>query len=86
MTWWKRCGSCGPKSVVVTGQLLGVTNMQLSFVGVASANYALDRANSLSPPNWNPQATNPAGSFAALVFTNPPDATTNNFWRIRSVP
>jgi hypothetical protein len=23
---------------------------------------------------------------ARLVFTNPPDATTNNFWRIRSVP
>ena len=28
----------------------------------------------------------PAGSFGALAFTNPPDATTNNFWRIRSVP
>jgi hypothetical protein len=28
----------------------------------------------------------PAGSFGALVFTNTPDATTNNFWRIRSVP
>jgi hypothetical protein len=23
---------------------------------------------------------------AALVFTRTPDATTNNFWRIRSVP
>ena len=64
---------------------MGGTNMQLSFVGVANANYALDRSSSLSPPNWIPQATNPAGSFGALVFTNPPDATTNNFWRIRSV-
>src|SRR5208282_2659830 len=70
----------------ISGQLSGGTNMQLNFVGVANANYALDRSSSLSPPNWIPQATNPAGSFGALVFTNPPDATTNNFWRIRSVP
>ena len=70
----------------ITGQLLGGTNVQLSFVGIALKNYALDRSSSLSPPNWIPQATNPAGSFGALVFTNPPDATTNNFWRIRSVP
>jgi alpha-tubulin suppressor-like RCC1 family protein len=70
----------------ITSQPLGVTNLQLSFVGVASANYALDRSSSLSPPNWIPQATNPAGSFGTLVFTNPPDAATNNFWRIRSVP
>ena len=45
--------------------------MQLSFVGIAGTNYALDWSASLSPPNWLPQATNPA---------------TNNFWRIRSVP
>jgi alpha-tubulin suppressor-like RCC1 family protein len=70
----------------ITGQPLGGTNMQLSFVGVANANYALDRSSSLSPPNWIPQATNPAGSFGALLFTNPPDPATNNFWRIRSVP
>ena len=49
-------------------------------------NYALDRSTSLLPANWIPQTTNPAGSFGALVFTNTPDATTNNFWRIRSVP
>jgi len=70
----------------ISGRLMGGTNMQLSFVGIANAKYALDRASSLSPPNWIPQVTNPAGSFGALVFTNPPDATTNNFWRIRSVP
>jgi alpha-tubulin suppressor-like RCC1 family protein len=70
----------------IAGQLMGGTNMQLSFVGVANANYALDRSSSLSPPNWIPQATNAAGSFGALVFTNTPDATTNNYWRIRSVP
>jgi len=70
----------------IGSQLLGGTNMQLNFVGVASANYALDRSSSLSPPNWIPQLTNAASSFGPLVFTNPPDATTNNFWRIRSVP
>jgi alpha-tubulin suppressor-like RCC1 family protein len=70
----------------ISGQLMAGTKMQLNFVGIANANYALDRASSLSPPNWIPQATNPAGSFGPLVFTNAPDATTNNFWRIRSVP
>jgi alpha-tubulin suppressor-like RCC1 family protein len=82
-----------PEQIVVNAsynkifcRLLCGTNMQLSFVGVANENYALDRSTSLSPPNWIPQATNPAGSVGALVFTNPPDATPNNFWRIRSVP
>lgn len=70
----------------IFGRLLGGTNMQLSFVGIARANYALDRSTSLSLPNWIPQLTNPAGSFGALVFSNPPVATMNNFWRIRSVP
>jgi hypothetical protein len=60
--------------------------MQLNFVGVANANYALDRSSSLSPPNWSPQLTNAASSFGPLVFSNAPEATTNNFWRIRSVP
>ena len=71
---------------IISGLLTGGTNMQLSFVGIARTNYALDRASSLSPPNWIPQTTNPASSFGPLVFTNTPDATTNNFWRIRSVP
>jgi hypothetical protein len=71
----------------ISGQLPGSANIQLSYVGVANKNYALDRTFSLSPPiNGIPQATNPAGSFGALVLTNTPDATTNNFWRIRSVP
>ena len=60
--------------------------MQLSFVGVAGANYALDRSFSLAPPNWVPQVTNSADAGGALVFINTPDPTTNNFWRIRSVP
>jgi hypothetical protein len=77
----------GPyNKIQTTGQLLGGTNMQLNFVGVANANYALDRSSSLSPPDWTPQLTNAASSYGPLVFTNAPDATTNNFWRIRSVP
>jgi hypothetical protein len=77
----------GPyNQIQTTGRLMGGTNMQLNFVGIASANYALDRSASLSPPNWIPQATNTASSYGPLVFTNTPDFTTNNFWRIRSVP
>ena len=60
--------------------------MELSFVGIARGNYALDRCLTLASPNWVPQLTNAANSFGALVFTNMPDPSTNNFWRIRSVP
>jgi len=70
----------------ISSQFLNGSNVSLSFFGNAGANYALERSFSLSPPNWIPQVTNPANSFGALVFTNTPVATTNNFWRIRSVP
>ncbi len=71
----------------LTSQLLGGGNMRLSFVGLAGTNYALDRSFNLSPPiNWVPQMTNPAGVNGLLIFTNLADPTTNNFWRIRSVP
>jgi hypothetical protein len=71
----------------ITSQLLNRTNMQLSFVGLVGTNYALDRSFNLSPPiNWVPQMTNPAGVNGLLTFTNLADPTTNNFWRIRSVP
>jgi alpha-tubulin suppressor-like RCC1 family protein len=87
-------GTLWPEQIVVSssfnkmaGQILGGTNMQLTFFGCATTNYALDRATSLSPPiNWIPQQTNPANLFGALVFTNELDPATNNFWRIRSVP
>ncbi len=59
--------------------------MRLFFVGIATNKYALDRTFSLSPPNWIPQATNPASSFGPLMFTNVPVLSTNNFWRIRAV-
>ena len=60
--------------------------MRLSFVGLAKTNYMLDRASSLAVGDWLPQGAKAADSFGALMFTNTPDATTNNFWRIRSVP
>jgi hypothetical protein len=75
-----------PPVIMLTGQLLKGGNVQLSFVGIAGANYALDRSFSLAPPSWAPQATNPANSFGMLTFTNTPDSNMNNFWRIRSVP
>ena len=67
------------------GLLLSAGNMRLSFVGIPGWKYALDRSFSLSPVEWVPQATNPAGDGGALLFTNTPDPTTNNFWRIRLV-
>jgi hypothetical protein len=70
----------------ISSQLLGGGKMRLSFVGVAGANYALDLSFSLAPANWVPVVTNPADGNGVLVFTNTPNISTNNFWRIRSVP
>jgi fibronectin type 3 domain-containing protein len=58
---------------------------RLSFLGNPGAYYALERTFNLSPANWVPQVTNPACADGTLVFTNTPDPTTNNFWRIRLV-
>jgi hypothetical protein len=70
----------------ISVQLLSGGNVSLSFVGIAGTNYALDLSFSLSPASWIPQVTNTAGTGGVLVFTNTPDPTTNNFWRIRSDP
>jgi alpha-tubulin suppressor-like RCC1 family protein len=70
----------------ISVQFLSGSNVGLSYVGIAGTNYELERSFSLSPPNWVPQVTNPAGAGGVLIFTNTPYATTNNFWRIRSVP
>jgi hypothetical protein len=70
----------------INGQPLSGGAMKLSFAGIAGTNYALEKTVSLSPPNWIPQQTNPAGAAGLLIFTNTPVADTNNFWRVRSVP
>jgi alpha-tubulin suppressor-like RCC1 family protein len=70
----------------IAGQLLSGPKMRLSFVGLDRTNYALDRTFNLVSANWVPQITNRADSVGVLVLTNTPDATTNNFWRIHSVP
>ena len=77
-------GPPGYNQIVV--QLLSGGNVGLSYVGMAGTNYELDWSASLSPANWVPQVTNAAGAGGILVFTNLPDATINNFWRVRSVP
>jgi alpha-tubulin suppressor-like RCC1 family protein len=79
-------GSIVPPSYKISVQLMSGGNVQLSFVGIAGTNYALDRTFNLSPANWVPQMTNPAGAGGVLVLTNTPNPATNNFWRIRSVP
>jgi alpha-tubulin suppressor-like RCC1 family protein len=70
----------------VAGELLSGPKVRLSFVGLDGTNYALDRTFNLLPVNWVPQITNRADSVGVLVLTNTPVTTTNNFWRIRSVP
>jgi hypothetical protein len=80
----------GPKQILAAYNQVScqLTNgaVRFSFVGIAGVNYALDRSLSLSPPNWVLQATNSANSYGVVGFTNTPDATTNNFWRIHSLP
>lgn len=78
----------GPSSSLpsVTAALLTDGNMRFSYVGIAGTNYALDRAFSLNSPSWSPQATNTADGTGAVAFTNMPNQTTANFWRVRSVP
>jgi len=59
----------------------------LSYLGIAGTHYALERTFDLLPVvDWVPQATNLAGAGSMLLFTNTPVTSTNNFWRIRSVP
>jgi alpha-tubulin suppressor-like RCC1 family protein len=70
----------------ISAQLLSSGTVRMSFIGLAGTNYALDRTFNLSPANWMPQVTNPAGAGGVLVFTNTPNKATNNFWRIRYVP
>ncbi len=70
----------------ISVQLLSGGKIGLTYVGMAGTNYELDRSFSLSPAIWVPQITNPARTGGMLVFTNTPNTTTNNFWRVRSVP
>jgi alpha-tubulin suppressor-like RCC1 family protein len=67
-------------------QLLSGGNVSLSYIGITGTNYVLERTFNLSPADWIPQVTNAAGFDGLLIFTNTPDPTTNNFWRIRPAP
>ncbi len=71
----------------ISAQLLNAGQMRLSFMGNSNANYALDRTFNLKPPiDWVAQLTNLTGAGGELLLTNTAVATTNNFWRMRSVP
>lgn len=73
--------------LTISSQLVGGGNVRLFFVGNANANYALDRTFNLEPPiAWMPLFTNVTDGSGMLAFTNTAVVTTNNFWRIRSVP
>jgi uncharacterized delta-60 repeat protein len=71
----------------ITTKQLGIGQLEFSYVGLPGSDYVLERSFSLSPPvQWGPQLTNPAGLDAIAIFTNSAIGTTNNFWRIRSMP
>lgn len=71
----------------LTSTLLSGGEMQFSYVGYPTTNYALDRTFNLSPPiTWVGQQTNSMTISGVLLFTNTPAPGTNNYWRIRSVP
>ena len=61
-------------------------NVVLTYLGIPWNNYALEQTFTLSPPVWMPMVTNLAYANGYLMFTNPPQAGTNSFWRIRHVP
>jgi hypothetical protein len=71
---------------LITIEPLKDGDVRLTYSGNANAKYALERSSSLANPNWVSLVTNTAPSGGVLVFTNTPDTTMNNFWRIRSVP
>ncbi|MCU0788494.1 MAG: hypothetical protein MUC91_09960 [Verrucomicrobia bacterium] len=61
--------------------------VELSFYGVPGSSYTLERTFELTgTETWAAQQTNIAGPDGGTVFTNIPVATSNDFWRIRSVP
>ncbi len=71
---------------LITIEQLTDGKVRLTYSGNAGANYALERSSSLANPTWVSLVTNTAASGGVLVITNTPEASTNNFWRIRSVP
>ena len=91
-------GGAATSTVTVTVTASGVGFNQLSvqvvgpdvvltYLGIPALNYALDRTFNLTPPvTWVPQITNPAAFNGAIIFTNTPNPSTNNFWRTRHVP
>ena len=70
----------------ISAQMVSGGVMWLTFTGLPGTNYVLERTFKLAPANWLPQVTNPADGSGAVVFSNTPVASTNNFWRILSVP
>ena len=70
----------------IVPQSLSGSQLRFAFTGLPGTNYVLERTLTLAPAYWQPQFTNPADGTGAVLFTNFPVATTNNFWRIRSLP
>jgi hypothetical protein len=85
-TNWPFAAFYTPPTNTISLQAVSGGKMRLSLLGNVGAKYALERSFSLVPPNWVPLVTNVADGSGTVLFTNTPVSTTNNFWRIRSVP
>lgn len=72
--------------MVMTSALLAGGDLRLACGGMAGTNYVLERAFSLTSPDWTAQATNAADANGVVIFTNTPVADSLNFWRVRSQP
>jgi hypothetical protein len=71
----------------LVGSITSGGAMQLSYTGDPATKYALERTFNLQPPiGWVGQQTNTMSVSGVLKFTNAPVPSTNNFWRVRSVP
>jgi hypothetical protein len=71
----------------LAAELLAAGSVRLTYLGFADMKYALDRTYNLKPTVvWVPQVTNTAATSGYVIVTNTVNSTTNNYWRMRSVP
>jgi hypothetical protein len=71
---------------LLSGLAIGANSISLNYVGTSGLKYALEYTANLSNAIWISLLTNTAGLNGQVTFTNTPNPTTNNFWRVRAVP
>jgi hypothetical protein len=69
----------------LSSQFLGDGTMMFSLPGTSGQSFVLERTSCLSPAHWIPRSTN-LPTDGEVVFIDIPEATTNNFWRVKLSP